>query len=85
MPNAGALEEREKAEEVFSKEGLNYIAHDRDDNENAQETVDNAGDGGEQINKEFQGIGETRGGKFGQKKWQRRCQAARRARGQRRK
>src|SRR5260370_16777927 len=46
---------------------LNVVAHQGNDDEDAEETVNHAGNGGEKINKKFEGVGNSRGSELGQK------------------
>src|SRR6266481_2387501 len=46
---------------------LNVLAHQGNDHEDAEETVNHAGNGGEKINKKFEGVGNSRGSELGQK------------------
>src|SRR5260370_11561640 len=46
---------------------LNVLAHQGNDDEDAEETVNHAGNGGEKINKKFEGVGNSGGSELGQK------------------
>src|SRR5260370_36484468 len=46
---------------------LNVVAHQGNDDEDGEETVNHAGNGGEKINKKVEGVGNSRGSELGQK------------------
>jgi len=46
--------------------GLDVLAHQGNDDKDAQEAVNHAGNGGEKIDEEFEGVGEPRGGQLGE-------------------
>src|SRR5216684_2490786 len=46
---------------------LNVLAHQGNDDEDTKNTVDDAGDGGEKIDKKFERVGNSCGGKLGEK------------------
>jgi len=47
--------------------GLDVLAHQGNDSEDAEEAVNHAGDGGEKINEKFEGVGNSGGREFGEK------------------
>src|ERR1700745_2041644 len=46
---------------------LNVLAHQGNDDEDAEEAVNHAGKGGEKINEEFERVGNSGGREFGEK------------------
>src|SRR5207245_5790570 len=46
---------------------LNVLAHQGNNDEDAEETVNHAGNGGEKINEKFEGVGNSRGSELGEK------------------
>ena len=46
---------------------LNVLAHQGNDDEDAEEAVNHAGHGGEKINEEFERVGNSGGREFGEK------------------
>ncbi len=52
---------------MLLRRGLNVFAHQRDDDEDAEQAVDHAGDGGEKIDEKLQRVGDAGGREFGEK------------------
>jgi hypothetical protein len=61
-----ALKKRQETQGVLER-GLNVLAHQRNDDKNAEQTIDDAGNGGQQIDEELQRIGNPCRGKFRKK------------------
>ena len=60
-----ALKKRKETERVL-QHGLKVIAHQRNDDKHAKQSVDHAGHSGEKIDEELQGIGNSRGSQLSQ-------------------
>ncbi len=60
------MKERKETESVLQRR-LNVLAHQGNDDENAKEAVNYAGDGGKQVDKEFERVRKSRGREFREK------------------
>src|SRR5712664_3780681 len=61
-----ALKEREEAEGMLER-GLNVLTHQRNNDEDTKEAIDDAGNGGEKINEKFERIGNPCRGELREK------------------